>query len=85
LMEPRVWFRRSSRVCVVSSVDEPCINILSIPDILSPAIANTKLAFYREVLNVIRAAGIKTKTEGKNLKRAAIGIDGINGIDGIWG
>ena len=43
---------------MVSSGDEPRINILPIPYILSPAIANTKLDFYREVLNVIRAARI---------------------------
>ena len=58
-MEPRVWFRRSSRVwisttgravCVVSSVDELCIKIPPNPYILSPAIANTKLDFYREIL-----------------------------------
>ncbi len=58
-MEPRVVVDRSSRVwisatgraaCVDSSVDEPCINILPNPYILSPAIANTKLDFYREIL-----------------------------------
>ncbi len=35
-------------------------------------------------MNVIRAARIKTKTESKNLKRDAIGIDRIYGFDGIW-